>query len=74
MLLCVTQDNCVHLTYIRHFLPGPRTIKRSLGFNGITSENAIPVDLGENSSYTRRCLHAAIGIGYNGECSLVILL
>lgn len=73
-LLCVTQDNCVHLTYIRHFSPGLRTIKRSLGFNGITLENAIPVDFGENSGYTRRCVHAAIGIGYNGEYSLVRLL
>ncbi|KIM49322.1 hypothetical protein M413DRAFT_21564 [Hebeloma cylindrosporum] len=70
-LLCVTQDNCVHLTYIRHFFPGLKTIKRSLGFTGITLENTIPVDFGENSSFTRRCVHAAIGIGYN-EGSIVI--
>lgn len=66
-LLIVTEDHWVHLTYIRFYLPGIRFIKRHLPFTGISTEMGNVMDVGDNSNNTRRCIDAAIGIGYNGK-------
>jgi hypothetical protein len=66
-LLIVTEDHWVHLTYIRFYLPGIRFIKRHLPFTGISTEMGNAMDVGDNSNNTRRCIDAAIGIGYNGK-------
>ncbi|KAF9484725.1 hypothetical protein BDN70DRAFT_872266 [Pholiota conissans] len=72
-LLIVTEDHWLHLAYIRFYNSGVRFIKRYLPFNGGTSEVTNVMDLGDNPNNTRRCLDAAIGIGYN-ETSVVIAL
>ncbi|KDR81679.1 hypothetical protein GALMADRAFT_239795 [Galerina marginata CBS 339.88] len=65
-LLLVTQDNYVHLSYIRHYSSGLKTLKRSLIFFGVSTESSpSPMDVGENANSTRQCVEAAIGIGYN---------
>ncbi|KAJ3517171.1 hypothetical protein NLJ89_g668 [Agrocybe chaxingu] len=62
-LLLVTQDNCIHLTYYRQFLPGIRTMKRSLSFNGLTLENAAGAsEVPEGQHSPRQCMRAAIDI------------
>ncbi|KAF8965263.1 hypothetical protein BDZ97DRAFT_1918412 [Flammula alnicola] len=70
-LVLVTEDNWVHLTYIRIYATGIRSIKRTLAYSGISSETVPSVDVGENPNNTRQCIDAAIGIGYN-ETSIFI--
>lgn len=65
-LLLVTQDHYVHLTFVRHYGSGLKTLKRSLMLPGVTWENSLPVDATEVNG-TRHCVEAAIALGYNGK-------
>lgn len=67
-LLILTEDNSIHLTYMRYYHTGIRFLKRHLStIGGVSTEMAPTVDVGDNINHTRRCIDAAIGLGYNGN-------
>ncbi|KAF4615030.1 hypothetical protein D9613_003116 [Agrocybe pediades] len=71
-VLLVTEDNHVQVVYVRQYLPGLKTLKRSLLISGITKEaQPNPYDIVEQMGITRQCTDAAIGLAYNENTILV---
>lgn len=67
MLVLVTQDHHVHVTYIRQYHSSLATMKRLLTSLGITKEQLHTTDTVENPRSNRQCMEAAIGLGYDGR-------
>ena len=73
-MLLVTEDNYVQIVYVRQYIPGLKTLKRSLLHSGITKEmQQATFDIGEQLNGTRQCIDATIGQAYNGKICLHIL-
>lgn len=75
-LLLVTQDHRVSICYLRHYIPSLKIITCSLVQPGTAVENQ-PNSVDEppsESQSVRQCVHAAIGLGYNGDSPAASLL
>lgn len=66
-MLLVTEDNYLHVTYLRQYTNTLKTLKRSLNFPGVVKEGMATFDHAEGPNHVRQCLNAAIGFCYNGR-------
>ncbi|KAH9484366.1 hypothetical protein JR316_0003847 [Psilocybe cubensis] len=69
-MLFVTEDNYLHVTYLRQYTNTLKTLKKSLNVPGVMKEGMSPLDYGESPNH-RQCMNAAIGLCYNDPIIMI---